>query len=1077
MENVRTRKRILTVLLGLILIMQNLFPVGFTYAAEGDDACKLILNAGVSNMPVFLSYDCLENSGKTNGSGDYKAEDLYNYLTKDLGWGSETDPTTKEITVEYSLNIPGAASPEERQKLGGRIEYKGRTGSFTLKYDEDWNKEIKLDSPDKMEKLEGTVKTIPFGKTVSDAKNASGETIKFSNGKTVKTDSNGDFIVYGISKETDPNLYLTIEANDDHPELKVQLKNAANTLYLRNRPEVKQSDYEIEGAYNYFVGSPEKDTEYQIRGTGSNKVSLTRDGEGKDSVNVTLNKDGSQTPFYVIKDGISSNKVENAIKIDTTAPDLTDITTSAAKEVKIKKHGIYSKQKAELLITVKVSDKESGVKKLQLAGKNSEGTTYYDTSKVTNENGVTTATFVIESKEELLKQVLSLTAYDNVGNKSKDVLIRGSEEKSEITMEIIPPKIGAIEVVKGKINKNGWYKEPLSFEVKTSDLESGMESVNVTTNNSYSLYSKDYDEKALGERRAGFSLTKETIENEKNKDGSYKILVKAVDNSGNITAKSMNVKVDLVAPKLDMTGVKKGSYLKKAPTLKIKEDEEYYSAKGNYFTATVTRDGKKHYVKTFSRTNAATIASSVFSKDGNYKVSVSGEDAAGNKTNVVKTDFVKDATAPAVSIKGPDHNKYYNKAQTSTITVKERNYKTDDVHITVTRKLGKKTSKVSFPWRNKGVTSAASKKFSATGTYTVSVYAVDKAGNRSQTKTAKFTVDTVAPKLTIKGISNDKTYQFKDAVAPVITFSDDYLAGKKVTLTRAGQNWYDKLAKTSGSGSVKFSDFAKKKENDGLYVLTVEVSDKAGNKTRKKVEFTVNRFGSSFKYGETLKALRGKTVQNVEDNLSITEYNVSKLKKTTSEVRRDGEVLDTEGKTTELSKKNGSRVYLHRYNSDLFDKEGVYELNILSKDTAGNKMESKSENGVVKFTVDRTAPTLSVSGYEKINKADSVTLKINTQDSLSKPTIAISVDGRDILPDKTEDGYEVTLKKGTNQNVKVTVMDQAGNSKTFDESISVVPNGFLYFILKYKMLLIAAAILIIAAVGFFVQKRRKKKVS
>lgn len=155
----------------------------------------------------------------------------------------------------------------------------------------------------------------------------------------------------------------------------------------------------------------------------------------------------------------------------------------------------------------------------------------------------------------------------------------------------------------------------------------------------------------------------------------------------------------------------------------------------------------------------------------------------------------------------------------------------------------------------------------------------------------------------------------------------------------------------------------------------------------------------------------------------------------------------------------------------------MYEINVLSKDTAGNRMESKKENGVVKFTVDRTAPALSVTGFEKINKADSVTLKIHTSDSLSKPTIAISVDGKDVLPDKTEEGYEVTLKKGTNQDVKVTVTDQAGNSKSFDESISVVPNGFLYFILKYKAFLIVAAILLITVGGFFFQKKRKKKVS
>lgn len=1083
-------KRVFGIVLSILMVLQMMTASVLPNTAYAEEADRFTVSTGLKNMPVKLTFDGITETGVTNGSGNMDATRLYTYF-KELGWDNEygtggedsgeeapTEPSVKEVKVVYELNLPDASSPEARKEEGGLIDYKGAKGTFAVSWNNGkWNHSVKLDAPDEMEKLQGLVKMIPFGKTESVATVLSDTKVTLSSGKEVKTDKNGHFVFYGVSKENDPNKNITVTATDKYTKGEAELQTFSGTIYVKERPSVSEKDYEIKDTYNKYVAKPEKDTEYTVSGSGSNKVTLTRDGEGKDSVTVTLKEDGTTTPFYVIKDGICSDKMENSVHIDTTAPDLRDVETNAVDSgvVKLKKHGIYTKKKADLLITVAVEDKESGLKKLQLVGKNSDRTIYYDTYKVEEKNGKMQATFIIESKEDLLKEVLYLTGVDNVGNKSKDVLIRGSEEKSEITMEAIPPQINGLKVTKGKINKNGWYKEPLSFEVLTKDLESGLESVDVTTNNSFSLYSKDYEDKVLDEKTASFNLTKETIEKEKNKDGSYKILVKAVDNSGNITAKSMDVKVDLVAPKLSMSGVKKGSYLKKSPTLKIEEDEEYYKAKGNYFTVTITRDGKKHYSKTYNSLKNAVISSKVFSKDGNYKVSVAGEDAAGNKSNVVKTDFVKDATAPVVSIKGPDNNKYYNKAQTSTITVKERNYKTDDVHITVTRKLGKRNAKVSFPWKNKGVTSATSKKFSATGTYTVSAYAVDKAGNRSKTKTAKFTVDTVAPKLTIKGVSNDKTYQFKDTISPVITFSDDYLAGKKITLTRAGQNWYDKLAKTSGSGSVKFSDFAKKKANDGLYVLNVTVTDKAGNKTQKKIEFTVNRYGSSYKYGNAIKHLKGETVKEVSDNLLISEYNVSKLKSYTCEVRRDGEVIKGDVKTSENGKKDGYRVYNHLFEADSFDTEGVYEINVLSKDTAGNRMESKKENGVVKFTVDRTAPSLSVTGFEKINKADSVTLKIHTSDSLSKPTIAISVDGRNVLPDKTEDGYEVTLKKGTNQDVKVTVTDQAGNSKSFDESISVVPNGFLYFILKYKMLLIGLAVIAIAIVAGTVYKKKAQK--
>lgn len=1080
-------KKMIALLITTLMMMQMVvtpYSMDNVYAAD-DSKGSLTLDVGISDIPVTLHYGNETEIGKTGKAGKLEADKLYKYLSENLKWdvqdgteGNESAAEIKELTVTYELNLPNAKSPEDRKEGGGLIEYKGAKGSFTIHYDKngDWKKKtIQLDKPEKEDFLRGTLKMIPFGGATSTAKPVAGETVSLSNGKTMKTDSDGEFIFYGVSKSTTPDILVSTEATGKHTSRSDKMQDFSGTLYVKERPEIKASDFKIEGAYNGYVAEPKEDTVYKISGTGSNKVALERDGEGKDSVEVTLKKDGTASSFYVIKEGISSDKIENGIKVDTTAPDLKNIETEAVNEVKIKKHGIYSKKKADLLITVTVTDAESGLDKLQLVGKNADRTVYYETAKVTKDGAKTKASFVIESKEDLLKQVLYLTGVDKVGNKSKDILIRGSENASEITMEVIPPAIDDIRVTKGKINKNGWYKEPLTFEVTTKDLESGLSDVDVTTNNAFSLYSKNYEDKVVEAKTATFELSKETIEKEKNASGKYKILAKAVDNSGNITAKSIDVKVDLNAPVLSMSGVKKGAYLKKAPTLKLNEQEEYYKANGNYFTAIVTKDGKKHYSKTFSKVNNGTIPASVFSKDGNYKVTVSGEDAAGNKANIVKTNFVKDSTAPVIQLDGPNKNKYYNKAQTSRISIKERNYKTNTVHISVTRTLGKKTSKVTFPWRNTGVSSHASKKFSATGTYRISVYAVDKAGNRSKTKTARFTVDTVAPKLTISGVSNGKTYNYKDVVAPAISYSDDYLAGKKVSLTRAGREWYSKLGKSESSGRIKFADFMKKKANDGLYVLNVSVSDKAGNKTTKKIEFTVNRYGSSFKYGNAVKRLNGKHVKEVTDNLLISEYNVSKLKKCETEIRRDGDVINEDAKTTEVGKKDGYRVYNHLYSSDNFDEEGVYEVNVLSKDTAGNSMESKKENGIVKFTVDRTAPTLNVSGFEKINKADSVTLNISTSDSLSsKSTISATVDGRDVTPEKTDTGYTLLLSKGTNQHVSITVTDQAGNSKEFSETISVVPNGFIYFLLKYKLYIIFATVLIGIGIAMIIARKKSK---
>lgn len=1080
-------KRLFVLTLSALMVFQSLITMPSTIYAGKRNVEKINCVVGIPNLFVELSFADKKETGRTADNGDFAATKLYEYLDS-LGWNAEDtvvdgetvpapEPEKTEVKVNYSINYPDAATPEDRKEAGGQIEYKGIKDSFTLKYDKDgdWKKSIKLNAPEKEKKITGILKLIPFGKDKDDAKSISGVKVTLTAGnvkKTCTTNESGEYIFYGYSKENE-DVKLSVATSNKYPALSVNANSIKESLYLHGRPTVTSSDFEIVGAFNGYVSKPSDDTEYTIKAKKDNKITLTRDGEASDEVKVTLTPDGHTTRFFIEKNGICSDAVEDAIKIDETAPELIDIDTKAVNEVKIKKHGIYTKQKAELLITVTVKEAESGLNKIHLVGKNSEETTYYDTTSIKTENGLTKATFYIESQKELLTQVLYLTSSDNVGNKSKDVLLRGSEDPSRITMEIIPPIVDDIKVTKGTINENGWYKEALDFSVDTTDAESGLSDVDVTTNNSVSLYSKSYEEKETGKQTAIFSLSEKNIENEKNGKGEYKILAKVVDNSGNITAKSITVNVDLVAPVLSLTGVEKGAYLQKGPTLEITEDEEYYDAKGNHFTVTVKRDGKESYQKTFNQVNKGTIPSSVFSIDGKYNVTVTCADAAGNEAKSVSTSFVKDNTAPIVDIAGPNGGKFYNKAQTSVITVKERNYDTNKVHISATRTLGNKTVKVNIPWKNTSFVSKASKTLSETGTYKISVYAIDKAGNRSKTQTVNFTVDTVPPELTINGVTEGKTYSYNDVIAPSVSFHDDYLEGRTITVTRAGRDWYSRLAKSEGTGSIKFADFQKIKNNDGLYTMSVTVSDKAGNSTKKTVSFTVNRFGSSFKYNKAVNDLKSKAVKNVTEDLVITEYNVSKLSKTKNQLKHDGNAIKNSAKTENGAPSNGYRSYRHIYPANLFENEGVYEVNVISADTAGNTMESKKENGQVKFTVDRTKPTLKVSGYEKYNKADSITLDIKTTDNLSDPKISVAVNEQIAEVNGTQGHYTVKINKGSNQKVQIIAEDNAENSTSFEETISVIPNGFIYFLMKYKLIIGGVVVLGLIAAAFIIIKKKK----
>ena len=103
-----------------------------------------------------------------------------------------------------------------------------------------------------------------------------------------------------------------------------------------------------------------------------------------------------------------------------------------------------------------------------------------------------------------------------------------------------------------------------------------------------------------------------------------------------------------------------------------------------------------------------------------------------------------------------------------------------------------------------------------------------------------------------------------------------------------------------GSGSF---DIAKKVDNDGIYVLTVTMKDKAGHSTESHVKFTINRFGSVYEYSDYLSSLikdGGQYIAKngdaaITDDLVITEYNADRIVRGSLKIviTRDGETIDT----------------------------------------------------------------------------------------------------------------------------------------------------------------------------------------
>lgn len=746
---------------------------------------------------------------------------------------------------------------------------------------------------------------------------------------------------------------------------------------------------------------------------------------------------------FKIEAGDNSGNIseeEFTIKIDTVAPVLSisgaeeGAYYSKAPSVVINETEKYSSEKENKITAVIKKEGRDGDKTYTSSGKDSLS---IPTSEF-SEDGIYT---------------VRATALDAAGNAAETVTVK-------FTKDGTPPKV-ALEPTK-KANSYGWYNYKPTLRSTAQDSLAGLETFSLTEDGK-SLAYNEYDK-----------ITRNTQEiTEKSKiatqsdDGSYQFIATATDRAGNTTRKIVNLKVDLVAPVLSASGLTDGRHYISVPTLRVSETEKHYKEQGAYIRYNIVRDNKVVAgSKSFKSVNEMQVPPKLFDTDGRYSITITAEDAAGNAAKSISYKIVRDSTSPIVRLSGASNGQFYNRSVTINLEVIERFYETNKVSTSATRTLGG-TTNVGFPFTSTGETSSSSKTFSDTGTYNVTASAVDKAGNSSGTKSLSFTVDQKAPEITITGVEDGAVYTYGQTVAPSVKFFDDYPGSESVSYTKGGV-------------PIANPSFEPLKENDGVYTLTAIATDKAGNTTTKTVTFTINRFGSYFIYSDAVKNVQGKAMKTLDTDLLITEKNVSKVIKSDAKILRDGKELEAKGKTTK-KEEDAEKTYKHTFSKEDFTEEGAYEITVISKDEAGNEMESKEENGAVKFFVDRTAPTVTLSGIDpKGNKGEEITVNISTNDLLTGvKEVKAYVDGTEVEVTKNEADSSIFFKvgKGMRQEVKVTSEDGAGNIGEVIEEASVSPSSLSLFLNRFWALLAGIGTGLLALIGILLAllKRRKKE--
>lgn len=506
--------------------------------------------------------------------------------------------------------------------------------------------------------------------------------------------------------------------------------------------------------------------------------------------------------------------------------------------------------------------------------------------------------------------------------------------------------------------------------------------------------------------------------------------------------------------------------------------------------------------------------------DGDYVVGaasiydvIGGE---GHSSSADGEEFVVDTTAPKLNVswntEAAQNGKYYNAARTATITVEEHNFDPNlfKIEAPVSAGNGDEATPAQIGgWTSNGDTHTATVTFPGQGVYTLSVSGEDLASNKSESYTSpEFVIDTIKPKIDIQNVVNRTAYAGE--VAPSAAVHDTNLADgttievSKISypLSKDDPNPYAGAAiNTSATDkSVSYLNPAKTKGNDGVYTLTVQAIDLAGNTESEAVTWSVNRFGSTYVISDnTGKMLDQYLKSSKTTDVKVTEINPSGLddNKTSVELTRDTKnttLKSGDNYTTDSDTSSGWSEYNYTVSKSNYDKDGAYRVLFHSEDAAGNSSENTMEGknakktgaaAEINFAVDDTAPIASFVDLASNGKYEesSHKAKVSFEDNLKLSKAQIKVNGKTVATftaDQLEKNpiREFTLDgSSSKQDVTVVAWDAAGNkSKELKATGVLVTNdSFVLWMNNLPLMIGTIVAIVVVAGGIYLVVAKKRK--
>lgn len=584
----------------------------------------------------------------------------------------------------------------------------------------------------------------------------------------------------------------------------------------------------------------------------------------------------------------------------------------------------------------------------------------------------------------------------------------------------------------------------------------------LTDNNleSYTLKVNGKEEKFKDEENS--KVLKYTLE--ANKDGVYEVSVGAIDKSGNNLTEDKKEKVtsfviDTTKPIVNIEGFDSlnNSFNKKVDSVKVNINEINFDKNNLKVNLKATEPNKETKATVIEGKNIEVVQikdekgnyidgkyefvlNKLFTMDGKYDISVEMTDIVGNpidESSKNSVSFTVDNTIPDIRVVTPEDKKYYkNNELPLEIRIKDNNHEVNRVTIEkISKKLGEEAKVEKNDYTDfvaEGSDQVFKRIFKDEGTYNISVYSKDKAGNENKLpEIYSFIIDRTQPIIETNFSSINETYSNpqKNAYIKVseVNWKNEY-TGKALIANVKGEKITPDNKTTSIdlsfplTGEVTEVNYGNEFVDDAIYNINVSISDYAGIAgNSQSVKFVTDKTSPSI----SVEGIENDQYYNMDRYLVIknndVNHNINKIT-----IKRNG----NEYLIGDFATEGRDKIAKHT-----FSQEGEYEVSVTSTDKAGNSVVHPT----IKFTIDKTAPVITplnrnenkvLQNGQYINKLFIPEFKLDKPEDDKIDFISINGEGNfansTLMADK-----EIEYK------YKVVASDKAKNSTNLDIGFTV----------------------------------------